>query len=86
MFISDSPGYRQALQDAVAAGEQKTLEREAHTVKGLFSTFSFGPGTALALEIEQLARAGEFAAAAAKVPELLARIAELSEGLASELT
>ncbi len=85
MFISDSPGYRQALQDAVAAGEQKTLEREAHTVKGLFSTFSFGPGTALALEIEQLARAGEFAAAAAKVPELLARIAELSEGLASEL-
>ncbi|HEX5804245.1 MAG TPA: ATP-binding protein [Azospira sp.] len=83
MFVQDAPGYAAALQDAAAAGDPVRLQREAHTIKGLLSTFSCNAAGALAFEIEKSA-AADFAAAAARVPQLLAAIDELSTQLAAE--
>ncbi|MBI2305809.1 MAG: response regulator [Rhodocyclales bacterium] len=84
MFVEDAPGYIEALQAAQRSGDASTLQREAHTVKGLVSTFSFDAATALALEIESRAGAGEFDEASARVPQLVVAIEDLAGMLAGE--
>ncbi|QRJ62226.1 ATP-binding protein [Azospira restricta] len=84
MFVEDAPGYIAALQSAQRSGDALTLQREAHTVKGLVSTFSFDAATALALEIESRAAAGEFDEASARVPQLVVAIEDLAGLLAGE--
>jgi CheY-like chemotaxis protein len=84
MFVHDSPGYCDALRAAVAARDLPTLQREAHTVKGLMSTFFCDAQAAVARDIEHLAKDGEFDAAAAIVPQLIAGIEDLAGVLADE--
>ncbi len=84
MFVHDSPGYCDALRAAVAARDLPTLQREAHTVKGLMSTFFCDAQAAIARDIEHLAKDGEFDAAAAVVPQLIAGIEDLAGVLADE--
>ena len=84
MFVKDSSAYRAALEAAVAAGDAATLGREAHTVKGLLSTFSCDAWAMMAREIEQLAKDGKFDEAAALVPQLLEAIDGLAALLAAE--
>ncbi|MBK8522947.1 MAG: response regulator [Betaproteobacteria bacterium] len=84
MFVQDSPGYCAALQAAVDAGDVKTLHREAHTVKGLLATFACDASTAIARDIENLAKDGLFDEAVAKVPQLLVAIEDLAIVLAAE--
>jgi HPt (histidine-containing phosphotransfer) domain-containing protein len=85
MYVQDSPSYRQALQSAVEATDVAALAREAHTVKGLFSTFSCEPLALLARDVENLAKEGRFEEAAARVPQVSAAIDELAALLGAEL-
>ena len=84
MFVNDSPGYCDALRAAVAARDLSTLQREAHTVKGLMSTFFCDAQAAVARDIEHLAKDGDFDAAAAIVPQLIAGIEDFAGALADE--
>ncbi|MDQ5879951.1 MAG: hypothetical protein QG638_2688, partial [Pseudomonadota bacterium] len=84
MFVEDSAGYRAALTAAVDACDVETLQREAHTVKGLLATFSCEASAMLARDIEYLARDGAFDDAAARVPQLLTAIEDLAAALACE--
>jgi CheY-like chemotaxis protein len=84
MFVDDSSGYIDALHAAVNGSDAKVLEREAHTVKGLLATFFCDAPAALAREIENLAKGGDFDGAAARVPQLIAAIESLAAELAAE--
>ncbi len=84
MYVQDSPGYREALEAAVAAADVGTLAREAHTVKGLLATFSCDAWAMLARDVEMLAKAEKFDEAAARVPQLLEAIDDLAVLLAAE--
>ncbi len=84
MFVQDAPGYAAALQAAVESGDAAVLKREAHTCKGLLSTFACKAEAALAFEIETLAKDGDFAAAAARVPQLQIALGDLAAILAGE--
>jgi two-component system, sensor histidine kinase and response regulator len=70
LFVADSPSLLGALQTAVDAGDPTALKAAAHTLKG--SAANFGPSrlVELALELEELGRAGDAASAAAVLAEL----------------
>ena len=58
MYVQDSPGYREAIEAAVRGADVEVLAREAHTVKGLLSTFSCDAWAMLARDVEMLAKEG----------------------------
>ena len=84
MYISDNAGYQAALKAAVIAGDAETLQREAHTVKGVLATFTYEDGATLARRIETLAKEGDFAAASALVPQLTSVLSDFAEILLVE--
>jgi HPt (histidine-containing phosphotransfer) domain-containing protein len=84
MFVQDSAGYRQALQAAVDAGDADALAREAHTVKGLLSTFSCEASAMLARDVELMAKEGRLDDAVARVPQVLEAIDSLASMLVIE--
>jgi CheY-like chemotaxis protein/HPt (histidine-containing phosphotransfer) domain-containing protein len=70
MFKADAPGYITEIDVALAATDPPRLTRAAHTLKGVFATFSARRGEAAAKELEQLAKRGDLAAC----PDLVRRI------------
>jgi signal transduction histidine kinase/CheY-like chemotaxis protein/HPt (histidine-containing phosphotransfer) domain-containing protein len=82
MFAADVPGYLAEIDAALAAGDVDRLARAAHTVKGLFATFVSPDGQAVALRLEQDARAGNLAGCG----ELAATVRTHAEALAAALT
>jgi len=85
MFVTDSANYCRALEQAVAAGDAPTLEREAHTVKGVLATFSADEGAAFALQLEYLARDGRLDDAAELAARLVLCVRQLADALAVEI-
>jgi len=83
MFVQDAPGYIEGLLAAAGAGDAPRLQREAHTCKGLLTTFSWASGGDLAREIEKRAAEGDVAGAAGRVPELVASMQALAALLAA---
>lgn len=81
MYVEDSAGYAQALEEALAAGDFVRVQREAHTIKGLLATFTDDAGTAMALAVEQLAGQEDTGALGDAVGQLLARVRLLAEVL-----
>ena len=73
LFVDEAVSYRQALIDALAAGDAATLQREAHTVKSVLATFAYEAGRERALRLEQLAASGNLEAAKAATDEVIAR-------------
>jgi len=84
MFADDSAGYCRALERAMAARDAPTLQREAHTLKGLLATFSDDAGTALARQLEQQAEAGELADAGELTARLVTAVKRLADALSGE--
>jgi PAS domain S-box-containing protein len=76
VFLGDTAERLTAMRSLVAAGERKTLERTAHSLKSSAATFGFERLAALAREIEN-------AAAAAPEPLLLALAEAAAEALES---
>lgn len=85
MFIQDVDGNCATLAAALRAGDARALQREAHTVKGLFATFSDAAGTAEAQAVEYRAKQGELAGLADAVERIARRLQEIKLVLAAEL-
>ncbi|MBI5329112.1 MAG: response regulator [Betaproteobacteria bacterium] len=60
MFMADAPGYTAEIDAALAAKDVSRLIRAAHTLKGVFATFSARRGEAAAKALEQSAKGGDF--------------------------
>ncbi len=85
MFVQDIENNCTALAAALAAGEPATLQREAHTVKGLLASFSDTSGSEVALDVEYKAKQGETTSLADKVAWLQQRLREVSAVLVADL-
>lgn len=83
-YLQDIEVYCAQLRSAQAAGDAPLLQREAHTVKGLLATFADHEGSALALEVECRARAGNCAGLEDRIGEVIARLRAVAEALRSE--
>lgn len=78
MYLQDVDNYCTCLDKAYAAGDMATLQREAHTVKGLLSTFADDEGTAMSFTLEQQIKSsgmGDFAAPIAALKQRLHDVA-----------
>lgn len=84
LFVDEAVVYRQALVDALAAGDAATLQREAHTVKSVLATFAYEAGRERALRLEQLAASGDLNGAEAATDEVIAALQKLSEVLKAQ--
>ena len=83
MYIQDVDHNCSVLADAYASGDSKSLQREAHTIKGLLATFSDEGGVADALVVEQQSREGRVEGLGAAVEGLQQRLREVASVLAA---
>ena len=58
LYVSQTPGALQELDDALAASDWPVVARSAHTLKGLFATFAAASAEAHAKLLEQSATLG----------------------------
>ena len=59
LFQDDFPRLRDALHNAVHAGDPRQVEKAAHALKGMLANLSIKHGAALAANVEAAARAGD---------------------------
>ena len=81
LFLEDELNMVDAIDQSAAARDAKSLERSAHTLKGCVSNFGAAEAYEASLALEQLGRAGDFAA----VPEGLQRLRNALDKLRPEL-
>jgi HPt (histidine-containing phosphotransfer) domain-containing protein len=81
MFLDDVENNCTALAAALSSGDVKSLQREAHTIKGLLATFSDEAGAAEALVVEKTAKEGELDSLVDAVNDLQARLREVAKVL-----
>lgn len=84
MYLQDVGSYSGQLAAALAAGDHRLLQREAHTVKGLLATFADDAGSAMALALEQQLKRSEHDGLAAGVARLQQRLELVAEALRRE--
>jgi HPt (histidine-containing phosphotransfer) domain-containing protein len=63
LFLDDYPQSLDMIRDAVARGDQSSLERHAHSLKGSVSTFGAQEAFDAALALEKQGRSGDLAQA-----------------------
>ncbi len=61
LFLDDYPQSLEMIRDAVARGDQSSLERHAHSLKGSVSTFGAQEAFDAALALEKQGRSGDLA-------------------------
>jgi signal transduction histidine kinase/CheY-like chemotaxis protein len=81
MFATESASMMQQIRNAIATDDNKTLESVAHTLKGSASTLSGMRVSALAAELELLARANEAESAPPLVTQLETELNALNSAL-----
>lgn len=85
MYLQDVDNNCSALSNALGAGDQPTLLREVHTVKGLLATFADEDGAEMASAFEQRLKAGDTSDAEAAISELQRRLKEIAGVLTFEI-
>ncbi len=78
MYLDEFENHCRQLAEALAAGDQTRLQREAHTVKGLLATLADDWGTEQAYVIEQEAKAGNLAGLDENSSVLQARLRQVA--------
>jgi len=63
LFLEDCPRVIKQIEEAIAKGDSRWLERAAHTLKGMVGNFYAGGATEAAMELEEIGRRGEMTAA-----------------------
>jgi two-component system sensor histidine kinase/response regulator len=63
LFLDDYPQSLDMIRDAVARGDQSSLERHAHSLKGSVSTFGAQEAFEAAMALEKQGRTGDLAQA-----------------------
>jgi len=81
LFISEYPAMLQGIQQAVAAGNDKDLERSAHALKGMLGNFRAKSAAKTALTLEQMGRAGDLATAEEELAQLETQVRQLEAQL-----
>jgi HPt (histidine-containing phosphotransfer) domain-containing protein len=70
-FLREGPETSARLAVALEARDASAAEHTAHRLKGLLAWISAQTGSAVAAEIERLARSGDFDSASNRFPELV---------------
>jgi CheY-like chemotaxis protein len=83
MFATESASMMQQIRNAIATDDNNALESVAHTLKGSASTLSGMRVSALAAELELLARASEAESALPLVTQLETELDALNSALNS---
>jgi HPt (histidine-containing phosphotransfer) domain-containing protein len=83
MFLGDAQNNCAALLAAQAAQDGPLLQREAHTIKGLLSTFSDDAGAEMAFALEQRAKLRQLDGAGERVEQLVRRMQEVAATLSA---
>ena len=78
VFLADIPGMLEQLNQAARAGNPSALTAAAHAIKGSVGLFTEGEAFLTARKLEQLAREGDMAAAAAACADLEKALAGLT--------
>ncbi len=78
MYLQDVENNCAAIALAFTAGDALSLQREAHTIKGLLATFSDDAGAADAMVVEKQARQGDIAGLGDAVAGLQQRLREVA--------
>jgi HPt (histidine-containing phosphotransfer) domain-containing protein len=81
MYLQDMESYCCNIEDALKAGVAETLQREAHTIKGLLATFADEQGTEAAYAVEKQAKTGNLEGLAAPIAAIQARLREVGQVL-----
>jgi CheY-like chemotaxis protein/HPt (histidine-containing phosphotransfer) domain-containing protein len=80
-FMDDTPKRIEVLRGHIKAGEAPSAERQAHTIKGASATCGGEALRAVALKMEEAARAGDLESVAARLPELDMQFIRLKEAM-----
>jgi two-component system, sensor histidine kinase and response regulator len=78
IYLEDSPAMLQAIHDAVTQADARSLQRAAHSLKGLSATLSAQPVATAAYRLEQMGATGNLSEAAAAVAQIEERVEELN--------
>jgi HPt (histidine-containing phosphotransfer) domain-containing protein len=81
IFLEDAPTLLEQASNSLADGDCATLERAAHSLKGLSANFAAGPTVAAAYAVELHAREHALADAAHCFPRLVSQLHRLEDGL-----
>ena len=82
LFLEDAPGQMAALGEAVKAGNARSVERIAHTLKGSSGNMGATRMAAICSELEDIGVSGDFS----KAPDLLKRLKVESEHVREALS
>ena len=85
LFLDSAAPRLAALHQAVARGDARTLEQEAHTLKGSAATLGARRLAAICEELQARGRAGDMPGASALLPQLDAEFARVRTALSAEL-
>jgi HPt (histidine-containing phosphotransfer) domain-containing protein len=81
IYLEDAPELLQTAHRALAGDDAVGLRRAAHSLKGLTATLSADKAVSAALDLEQIAVAGNLSSASESLELLTCRLAELNESL-----
>jgi len=81
IFLQESPGLLERIEQGLAERDGDALERAAHSLKGQIRCLAAPEALSAAEKLEESARAHDFSAAAAALPELDAAMARLDSQL-----
>ena len=79
MFVSDYPAMMTTIREAVKSQDGVTLQRTAHSLKGMLRNFQAEAGAQKALELEEMGQQGEFQDADQAYEVLSAELASLEK-------
>jgi HPt (histidine-containing phosphotransfer) domain-containing protein len=85
MYLQDVENNCNNLSSLLASGDQGSLQREAHTVKGLLATFADDEGTEMASALEMRVKMGDMTDLAQPIAALQARLREVGIALQAEI-
>jgi len=81
LFLDDYPQSIELIRDAVRRGDQTSVERHAHSLKGSVSTFGAQEVFEAAFALEKQGRSGDLSNAAAGLARLEQALNHLRPGL-----
>jgi CheY-like chemotaxis protein len=81
LFLRDTPGLVESMQQAIANHQREELQRAAHTLKGMLGNLSAGPVAQMTERLERMGQQDQFAGIESALEELKAALTPLSEEL-----
>jgi HPt (histidine-containing phosphotransfer) domain-containing protein len=85
LFREDAPGYQVRLHEAIAKRDSGEVEKAAHSLRGMLSTFGADAAIEIALQLERAGSQGDLAMASAQICELDNEISRFLETVTAEL-